>query len=182
MKSKSNMSGGLRRSRGYVLNELLLAVAVIVIIGGAGFLVYKTLTKDAETSGQVNGIVDFVSKSKETFGLSGGNWTSFSASNLIKLNRIPSQFSKDTTKIFDAFGNEVIFATAAAAQGTVSFTMRSSEECAKVTQAVAELAYTAATGPSGSETSVKTGTTKLDIDALATGCSAANRVLTLAIR
>ena len=72
MKSQSKL-GSLRRSRGYVLNELLLAVAVIVIIGGAGFMIYKTLTKDAETTGQVNGIVDFVSKSKETFGLSGGN-------------------------------------------------------------------------------------------------------------
>jgi len=181
MKSQSKM-GSLRRSGGYVLNELLLAVAVIVIIGGAGFMIYKTLTKDAETTGQVNGIVDFVSKSKETFGLSGGNWTSFSAANLIKLNRIPTQFTKDATKIYDAFGNEVVFAASAASQGTVSFTMRSAEECAKVTQAVAELAYTASAGAVGSETAVKTGTTKLDIDALATGCAVANRVLTLAIR
>lgn len=181
MKAIGN-SNTRQNSRGYVLNELLLAVAVIVLVSGAGFLVYKTLTKDAETSGQVNGIVDFVSKSKETFGLSGGNWASFTPANMIKLNRIPSQFTKDATKVYDAFGNEVTFGAPVSVQGTVSFTMRSPEECAKVTQAVAELSYTAGVGAAGSESPVKTGTTKLDVDAMATGCAVANRVLTLAIR
>ncbi|WP_156516889.1 hypothetical protein [Delftia sp. GW456-R20] len=171
-----------QRQRGYVLNELVLAVAIIVIASGAGFVIYKTLAKDTETSSQINGIVDFLSKSKETFGLSGGNWNSFSAANMIKLNRIPSQFTKDATKIYDANGNEVVFKAPAAAQGTVSFLMRSSEECAKITQAVAELSYIASVGASGSESSVKTATTKLDIDAMATGCAVANRVLTLAVR
>lgn len=180
--STSKMSGGLRRARGFVLTELLLAVGVIALVGGGGFLVYRTLTKDAEATGQTNGIVDFMSKSRETFGLSGGNWTAFTAENLIKLNRIPAQFTKDASKIYDAFGNEVVFAAATAAQGMVSFTMRSPEECSKVTQSVADLAYAAGVGTSGSETAVKTGTTKLDIAQLALGCAAANRVLTLTIR
>lgn len=178
----TRLSISRKLQRGYNLLELLLVFAVIAAISGGGFLIYRSLNKDGETDRQIAGIVDFVSKAKTTFGLAGGNWTQFTAANLIKMNRVPSQFNKDTTKIYDAFGSEVIFGTPAAVEGTVTFSARSAEECAKMTQQLGDLVSTAAVGAAGSETVVKTNSTSVDVAAMATGCAVAGRGLKITIR
>lgn len=152
-----------------------------IVLGGAMYL-YRSNTSDANTDRQVQGVLDFMSKSTQTFGLAGGNWDNFTAAKLIQMERIPPQFSKDASKIYDAFRNEVVFGTPSITEGVVRFTLRSPEECTKLTQAVAEVAYATAVGTSGSETVVKTGTTKMDMSALGTGCAATNPVLKVTLR
>ena len=184
MKMKQSVIGSKQSARGFALTEVLLYVAIGAVLIGGSFLAYRTITKDAEADRQVSGIVDFVAKGKETFGLAGGNWASYTPANLIKMNRIPPQFTKDASagKVFDAFGTEVVFGAASAAEGVASFVMRSPEECTKITQSIADLAYTASVGTSGAETVVKTSSAKLDVALMATGCAASTPVLKLAMR
>ncbi|HSV55212.1 MAG TPA: hypothetical protein VLJ57_24015 [Burkholderiaceae bacterium] len=171
-----------RHMRGLTLMETTLVIALAGIVMGGALMLYRSNTADAGTSRQIDGIISFASKSQETFGLSGGNWSAFTPDNMIKLNRIPDQFSKDTTKIYDNFRNEVVFTAPAVNQGVVSFIMRSPQECAKITQAVADLTYKTAVGAAGSETVVKPANGTLDVAAMATGCDTANRVLNITLR
>jgi prepilin-type N-terminal cleavage/methylation domain-containing protein len=170
------------KSKGFTLVELSLTVGAVAIIALGGYQIYKTVTADTNTKRQMDGITDFINASKQTYAIQGSNWGAFTPANMIAMNRIPPQFSRDTTRIYDAFSNEVLFATPVANEGVVRFTMRSPEECAKIAQAVADLSYSAAVGANGSETTIKTGTTPLSISDLATGCAVPSPVLRVAIR
>lgn len=171
-----------QHSRGFSMIEATLVLALAAVVVGGVLMQYRSNNAEAGTSRQIDGITAFASKSQETFGLSGGNWGAYTADTMIKLNRIPDQFSKDSTKIYDNFRNEVVFSAPAVTQGVVSFMMRSPQECAKVAQAVADMTYSTAVGASGSETVVKPANGVLDVAALATGCETANRVLKITLR
>jgi hypothetical protein len=173
-----------KKARGFVMGELLLGVAIVAIISVGGFLAYRALAADTASDKQIAGIVDFVGKSKEIYGAAGA-WTDFTIPNMVKLNRLPPQFSKDATsgseKIYDANKNEITL-TAAANQGTVDFTSASQEECSKVGQRVADLAYSLSAGPTGTLSVVKSATQTFSVTNLATGCSGTNPIVRVVLR
>lgn len=174
-----HMKGGLRKASGFALTELLLALAVVGAVATAGFLVYKSTSSDTATDNQINGVVDFIGKSREQFG-SSSQWANFSTANVVKLNRVPSQFTIDATAgsevLYDAHKTAVTL-TAAATAGTAQFSTASQPECSKLGQRVSDLADTLQAGPAGTLQTVKSPSQAFDITKLATGCSGASPVI-----
>ena len=182
---------GCRESRGFVLTELLLAIAIVAVLGLIGVGVYQglrgTISADDRADKSIAMVADIQKNWRNV-----GSYSSVSGSEINKLSLIKSPMKFDGNAMQDAWGN-----TTTLNGGTTSFALTiggatnpiDKDACGSIATKLAGLATNinigqAASGVSGQVSSgnvYKTGAT-ITQTGLTTGCNETGTIIAAQFR
>ena len=185
-----------RRSAGYALAELLLAVAVIALLVGISAGAYAFLRGGINADDQATKTISLAADIQKNW-RNAGTYSTLAPSEINKLALIQKPLKWDGTKVQDGYGN-----TMSVSGGTTSFVLTiggtanavSKEDCASIANRLAtgvatnvNIGTSAAAGSGGTAGQVtggnvfKVGTT-INQANLATGCNETNPVIAASFR
>ena len=101
--------GGRVAQVGYILNEMLLAVAVVAVltaIAGAGFMALK---RSAQADDQALKFVSMANDIRKSY-RPAGTFTTITATGVAKMGLVQKPMYTDGTNIFDTWSNQLQFA------------------------------------------------------------------------
>lgn len=178
--------------RGFVLTELLLAVAVVAVIGLIGAGVYQGLRSNINADDQGDKVIALVSDIQKNW-RNAGSYSGLAVADLNKLALIKSPMKFDGTNMLDAWGN-----TMTINGGTTSFAITvggstnalDKDACGNIASKIAAVASNINIGASaaGTATGGVTGSNVYKAGAaitqasLTTGCSDASTVIAAQFR
>jgi len=181
-----------RRARGYVLNELLLAVAAVSMLAAASGGAYMYMKRSALADDMALKMVTLVNDTRRAY-QPVASFATISASGLQKMGLVQKPLYTDGTNLYDAWANQVTlagadtyFALLLGGNGAMS-----AMECTTLVAGIQEVAYEVrvgaaaalATGASVGRTTggyaYKTAGGTFDVSALEAGCSEANTKIAL---
>jgi len=169
---KKQINFSRSKQRGFVLQELAIAVVIIAVIGTAAFAAYRVLNSDNAVDNERDAIT-----SEVTRGLAATDTltdTSTVTTALLIANNVFKQGVSGTT-VKNKFSGQTTVAPASTAFGTNDAlqwtkTGYTSEACTDVTRKIQSLAYSITVNG----TPVKTDTTDFDTAALGGACNKTN--------
>lgn len=179
-----------RKSLGFALQELLLAVAVVAVLGIIGAGVYKSMRSNINAEDMGSKTVELVTEIQKNW-RSAGDYTTLTPDGINKLSLIKPPIRFDGTNLVDAWGNVI---NLSGARGTFALTIGGAtapiakEDCAAIANKmdIASIvrvgsSATAAAGVVSGGNLFKNGVT-VDQTALLTGCNEASTVIAVQFR
>jgi type II secretory pathway pseudopilin PulG len=94
-----------RRALGFVLQELLLAVAIVSVIAAVSLGVYTSVRDSSKAEEQAQVMVDIASNVRRVFGKAQGNYTGVTAARVSTLGLVRQPLRWNGTNLQDAWGN-----------------------------------------------------------------------------
>jgi type II secretory pathway pseudopilin PulG len=178
------LSGPRHRALGYVLNEMLLAVAIFAAVTAIAGTSYQSLKRSSQTDEASLKFVALANDIRKSY-RPAGSFTTLSAGGVGNLGIVQKPFYFDGTNVFDPWGNALQFAGSDAAFAIIlgGNGVWTPQECTAFATAVQDGAYevrigtTVALGTGASlgrttgGSAYKTSASVYDSTALQTGCS-----------
>lgn len=180
-----------RRTKGFVLQELLMGIAIVAVLGVIGAGVYLGLRSSISADDMANKTIEMATEIQRNY-RNAGSYASLSAAELDKISLLKAPIKFVSPNAVDGWGNTMtINGSAATFALTIggSTTAIGKDECATVASKLGALASkitigadaAAAAGVVAGANVYKDGSTYTQT-ALTTGCSAANPVIAAQFR
>jgi type II secretory pathway pseudopilin PulG len=99
---------GRRGALGYVLNEMLLAVAVFAVLSGIAGVSYQSLKRSAQADDQAQKFASLANDIRKSYRPL-GSFTTLTGTGVSKLGLVQKPMYTDGTNVFDAWANQLGF-------------------------------------------------------------------------
>ncbi len=179
--------GGRATQVGYILNEMLLAVAVFAVLTGIAGMSFQALKRSAQADDQALKFATLANDIRKSY-RPAGTFTTLAATGVAKLGLVQKPMYTDGTNVFDTWANQLQFSGSDTAFAIIlgGNGVMTPQECTAFAAAVQDSAYEVRIGAAvvlGSGATLgrttggngyKTAGGTFDGAALATGCAEAS--------